>query len=122
MALTNRQKNLIEYMIAHPERPETVCANECGVPNSTYFNWKHKEEFMNALDNRIKEVWKDSERMAVNQMIELSSGGCFQATKYILDNLGYKPIERVEASVNSDINIILDDLDLDNFQVGGSDA
>ena len=59
MALTQRQKNLIEFMLANPNMPETKCANECGVANSTYFDWKKKGEFTAELDRRIKEKWKD---------------------------------------------------------------
>lgn len=109
MALTKRQKNLIEYMLAHPEKPETVCARECEVPNSTYFDWKKKGEFTEELDRRLKEQWKDAERLAVDKMIAMSKDGCFQATKYILDNLGYKPTERIEASISTDINITIEE-------------
>lgn len=109
MALTKRQKNLIEFMLAHPEMPETVCARECEVPNSTYFDWKKKGEFTEELDRRLKEQWKDAERLAVDKMIAMSKEGCFQATKYILDNLGYKPTERIEASVSTDINITIEE-------------
>lgn len=109
MALTKRQKNLIEYMLAHPEKPETVCAKECEVPNSTYFDWKKKGEFTEELDRRLREQWKDAERLAVDRMIGMAAEGCFQANKYILDNLGYKPTERIEASVSTEINITIEE-------------
>jgi hypothetical protein len=109
MALTKRQKNLIEYMLAHPEMPETVCAKECEVPNSTYFDWKKKGEFTAELDRRLKEQWKDAERLAVDKMIAMAAEGCFQANKYILDNLGYKPAEKIEANVSTDICINIEE-------------
>lgn len=109
MALTKRQKNLIEYMLAHPDKPETVCARECEVPNSTYFDWKKKGEFTEELDRRLKEQWKDAERLAVDKMIAMAAEGCFQANKYILDNLGYKPAEKIEANVSTDINITIEE-------------
>lgn len=107
MALTKRQKNLIEFMLAHPEMPETVCARECEVPNSTYFDWKKKEEFTEELDRRLKEQWKDAERLAVDKMIGMANEGCFQATKYILDNLGYAPTQKIKADISTDINITI---------------
>ena len=109
MALTQRQKNLIEFMLANPALPETRCANECGVPNSTYFNWKQKGEFTAELDRRLKEKWKDSERLATEQMIKLCEKGDYKATAYILDNLGYKPVEKVEADIQTNINITIED-------------
>ena len=96
-------------MLAHPELPETVCARECGVPNSTYFDWKKKGEFTAELDRRLKEQWKDAERLAIDKMIALASDGCFQANKYILDNLGYKPAEKVETEIKNTIVINLEE-------------
>lgn len=108
MALTNRQKELLEYMLAHPNKPETVCARECGVPNSTYFDWKKRGEFTAELNRRIKEKWADSERLATETMIQLCIKGDYAAAKYILDNLGYKPTDRIQADVNAKTEIIID--------------
>ena len=109
MALTKRQKNLIEFMLANPMLPETVCARECGVPNSTYFDWKKKGEFTEELDKRIKEQWKDSERIAVDTMVSLCRDGEYAAAKYILDNLGYKPVDKIQAEIQQDINITIEE-------------
>lgn len=109
MALSNRQKNLIEYMLANPTLPETVCAKNCDVPNSTYFDWKKRGEFTAELNRRIKEQWQDSERLAVETMIALCRKGEYAAAKYILDNLGYKPVDRIQAEVHNDINIVIEE-------------
>ena len=101
-----RQDNLIEFMLDNPYLPETHCARECGVPNSTYFDWKKNDPyFTEELDRRIKERWKDSERLAVDTMIGLMKEGSFNATKYVLDNLGYKPTDKVEVQGSSTITI-----------------
>ena len=113
MALTKRQKNLLEYMLAHPQMPETACAKACEIPNSTYFDWKKKGEFTAELDKRIKEQWKDSERLAVDTMIMLCQSGEYAAAKYILDNLGYKPVDKVQAELTTNITINIDDEDLE---------
>ena len=107
MALTKRQKALLEYMLANPSLPETVCARNCDVPNSTYFDWKKKGEFTAELDRRLKEQWKDSERVAVDTMVSLCREGEYAAAKYILDNLGYKPVDKIQAEVSTDINITI---------------
>lgn len=106
MALSNRQLELIEYMLANPILPETVCARNCSIPNSTYFNWKKKGEFTKELKRRLKEQWEDSERLAVESMVSLCREGNFNATKYILDNLGYStPLEVKGLTQNIEINI-----------------
>lgn len=109
MALSKRQQTLLEYMLANPMLPETVCAKECGVPNSTYFLWKQKGEFPAELDRRIKEQWKDSERAAVDTMLALCKKGEYAAAKYILDNLGYKPVDKIQAELNTDIKIVIEE-------------
>lgn len=109
MALSTRQKNLIEYMLANPQLPETVCAHHCGVPNSTYFAWKQKGEFTAELDRRIKEIWADGQRAAVDTMLSLCREGEYAAAKYILDNMGYKPVEKIQADIKTDINITIEE-------------
>ena len=109
MALSKRQKALIEYMLANPSLPETVCARHCDVPNSTYFSWKQKGEFTDELDRRLKEMWKDSERVAVDTMVSLCREGEYAAAKYILDNLGYKPVDKIQAELNTNITITIGD-------------
>ena len=107
MALNKRQQNLLEYMIANPNKPETVCCRECGVATSTYYDWKNRGEFPAELSRRLKEKWKDSERLATEQMIKLCEKGDYKATAYILDNLGYKPTEKLEANVNATTEIVI---------------
>ena len=109
MALNKRQQTLLEYMLANPMLPETVCAQNCGVPNSTYFNWKKAGEFPAELDKRIKEQWKDSERVAVETMLSLCREGKYEAAKYILDNLGYKPVEKVQADIATSVVITIEE-------------
>lgn len=109
MALTKRQENFIEYMVAHPFFTNQKCREDCNIPVSTYYAWKAKEEFSAALKKRIKEVWEDSERMAVETMLNLCQEGDFKASKYILDNLGYAPTQKVEANVTNAINISIEE-------------
>jgi hypothetical protein len=109
MALSQRQQELLEYMLSNPMLPETVCAKNCGVPNSTYFNWKKKGEFPAELERRIKEQWKDSERAAVDVMLSLMREGRYDATKYVLDNLGYKAVDKIQADVKTNFVIEIEE-------------
>lgn len=108
MSLSPRQQELLEYMLANPMLPETVCAKNCGVPKSTYFDWKSKGEFPAELQRRIREKWKDSERLAVEQMLSLCREGKYEATKYILDNIGYASTQKLEANVKGTLEINID--------------
>lgn len=98
-----------------------MIAKECGVHRDSLHRWRNEnEEFKIALDKATKDRWKAAEQMAVNTMINLCSEGNFQAVKYMLDNLGYKPVEKVEAKVDATAQVMfVDDLKDD---VDGTDS
>jgi uncharacterized protein YjcR len=105
MALNNKQIKAIELFVYSPYMTQTMIAQECGVHRETIRRWKEDEEFKSELDKAIKKRWKDAESIAVNTMINLASEGNIQAAKYMLDNLGYKPTEKIEADISTDIHI-----------------
>ena len=109
MALKPKQKALIEAIIAHPAAPHTELAEIVGINRNTITVWKRDEEFQAALDKRIKEIWKDSEMIAVNTMRKLATEGDFKASKYILDSLDYAPPQKIEADVNTDMHIHIEE-------------
>lgn len=109
MALNNKQIKAIELLVYQPYMTQQMIAKECGVHRDTLHRWRTEvEEFKTALDKATKERWKAAEQMAINTMINLASEGNIQAAKYICDSLGYKPVEKMEAKVDSKTNIIID--------------
>lgn len=108
MALKPKQIALIEAILTYPSATHVELAEIVGINRNTITSWKRDEEFRAELDKRIKELWKDSEAMAVQNMRKLANQGNFNANKYILDSLGYAPAQRIEADVNADINIMIE--------------
>ena len=109
MALKPKQKALIEAIIAYPSAPHTELAEIVGINRNTITVWKRDAEFQAALDARLKEVWKDSEAIAITTMRKLAAEGNFQGAKYILDSLGYAPAHKIEADLHTDINLTIED-------------
>lgn len=109
MALKPKQRALIEAIIAYPSAPHTELAEIVGINRNTITVWKRDAEFQAALDARLKEVWKDSEAIAIDTMRKLAAQGNFQGAKYILDSLGYAPAQKIQAEVNTDISITIDE-------------
>ena len=105
MALKPKQRALIEAIVSHPSAPHTELAEMVGINRNTITVWKRDAEFQDALDKRIKEIWKDSEMIAVATMRKLATDGDFKASKYILDSLNYAPAQKIEADVNTDFVI-----------------
>ena len=109
MALKARQLQLIDAMLANPMTPDTTLAKELCINRNTVREWKNKPEFQEELKKRLAEKWRDSERMAMQTMQTLAQGGDFKASKYILDSLGYAPVQKIEADISQDIVINIEE-------------
>ena len=114
MALNNKQIKAIELLVYSPYMTQQMVAKECGVHRETLRRWKEDEEFKTELKKGIEKRWEEAEAMAVNGMIALASEGNFQAIRYMLDNLGYKPADKIEAKVDARAQVVfVDDLEDD---------
>ena len=109
MALKPRQVELLELMLANPMMSDVKLAELMGLNNKTIGVWRKKPDFQEELKKRLEEQWKDAERLAQKKMIELANDGCFQANKYILDSLGYAPVQKIEADISTDIVINIEE-------------
>ena len=106
-----RHYKCIEAMIAYPDLSYEKLAELVGCNRNTITEWRRNEIFMNAYHERLREVWKDAEGIAVNTMINLAKEGDFKASKYILDSQGYAPAQKVEAKVDATAQVVIvDDL------------
>lgn len=109
MALTAKRLELLEAMLAHPNLSDVKLGQLLNLNNKTVGKWRKEEEFQEEMRKRLQEQWKDAERLAQRKMIELANDGNFQANKYILDSLGYAPAQKIEAEINSEINIVIEE-------------
>lgn len=109
MALKARQYQLIEALLANPMVPDTELAKQIGINRNTVREWKKKPEFQEELQKRLREKWEDSERLAMETMQSLAREGDFKASKYILDSLGYAPVQKVQADISKDIVINIEE-------------
>lgn len=115
MALNNKQIKAIELLVYSPHMTLNMVCQEVGVSRDTLHRWRNdNEEFKAELKKSIRQRWEAAESMAVNTMINLASEGNIQAVKYMLDNLGYKPAEKIEAKVDAKAQVVfVDDLEDD---------
>jgi uncharacterized protein YjcR len=106
MALHTRQLKAIELLVYSPEMKLNDIAAACGISRDCLHTWRtENEEFKEALSKACKERWRAAETIAVNAMIKLANEGNVQAAKYLCDSLGYKPVEKIEATISNDIVI-----------------
>lgn len=104
-----RHYECIEAMIAHPTASNVELAAMVGCNRNTITEWKRNPIFMEAYHKRLREIWESSEGIAINTMRNLAIDGDFKASKYILDSLGYAPVQKVEADITTDININIEE-------------
>lgn len=109
MALTAKRIELLEAMLAHPAMSDVKLGQLLNLNNKTVGKWRKEPEFQEELKRRLQEQWKGAESIAQRTMIDLASDGDFKASKYILDSLGYAPTQRIEADVNTDIVINIEE-------------
>ena len=112
MALINKQIKAIELLSYQPYMTLNMVCQEVGVSRDTLHRWRNdNEEFKAELKKSIRQRWEAAESMAVNTMINLASEGNIQAVKYMLDNLGYKAPDKIEAKVDARAQVMfVDDL------------
>lgn len=107
MALKPRQYELLELMLIHPTWSDVQLANYMELNNKTVGKWRKMPDFQEEMKKKLAEQWKNAERLAQQKMIELANQGDFRANQYILDSLGYKPTNKIEADINQDIIITI---------------
>lgn len=109
MALKAKQVELLEAMLAFPALSDVKLAQIVNLNNKTVGKWRKMPEFQEELKKRLAAQWKDAERIAQKTMIELATNGDYKASAYILDSLDYKPTTKIEADINADINISIEE-------------
>lgn len=107
MALRPQEYALIEAYLAHPSISNEAVARIVGINRNTVREWKKNPEWQEEYRKRLREKWASCEDIAIDTMRNLAIEGNFHASKYILDNMGYAPAQRIEADVKNDINIIV---------------
>ena len=109
MALTAKKLELLEMMLTNPMMSDVKLAELLNLNNKTVGKWRKEADFQEEMKRRLQEQWKNAESLAQKKMIELANDGCFQANKYILDSLGYAPAQKIEANVETSIEINIEE-------------
>jgi len=98
--MTKKQQLLIELYATKPFAKDKDIAMEVGVTPQYICKFKRTDTFKEALDKRLKEIWKDSERIAVDAMIEAAKSGNITASTYILNSLNYQAPQQINLNTN----------------------
>lgn len=103
---------LIEAMLANPNMTEAEVGEFLCVKHDQAHATLNSPVFVEELNKAFKQKFKNAQRYAVNTMENLAKDGDFQASKFILENSGYKEETNIKVDMgNVEINIVNNDED-----------
>lgn len=108
MALKPKQKLLAEIMVLQPELTNLQYAEEANIDPKTVYKWKKLPEFQDYVHELCLEKFRSLEQLATEKLRQNIIKGNQKAIEYSLDYLGYKPSQKIEADLNTDINIVIE--------------
>lgn len=112
MALNKKQKIALELLTCGEGMNFQEIAKAAGVNVKTIYNWRHlpeHAEFQEELRKINDARWAATVDAAREAAIRLCKEGKSDFVKFVLQNEGYNPTQKVEANVNTDIEINIDD-------------
>lgn len=109
--LNENQLKCINSIVIENKTQKQI-AKEINVTEKTICEWKKDKEFKEEIQKQIKEKFSS---LAIEAQKELSKllkskneNVKMQAIKDILDRAGYKPIDKIEATSNSKVELVDD--------------
>ena len=112
MALNKKQRLAIELLTSGRGMTLKEVAEEVGVNPKTLWTWRNAPEFV-MFQEEIKRIneerWQAAVDAARDAAIRLCKEGKADFVKFILQNEGYNPTQKVEADLHTDIVINIED-------------
>lgn len=106
--LTEKQQLALELLTCGKGMKYKDIAAEVGVNQKTLWDWRNEPEFTHfqeALQKLNDERWLATVDIAREAASKLCAEGKTEMVKFVLQNAGYNPTQKVEADVNTDIVI-----------------
>lgn len=99
--LLERYRKVATVWVENPYLTFGEIAKMCKISANTFYNYRQDETFMAIYKELCQQKYKESESIAINKLRELAASGNWNAVKYILDGLGYKPEDKTKVSVEA---------------------
>lgn len=110
--LTNKQKLAIELLTSGRGMSLKQVAEEVGVNPKTLWSWRNEPEYV-MFQEEIKRIndarWEATVDAAREAAVKLCREGKSEFVKFVLQNAGYNPTQKVEADVHNDIIINIEE-------------
>lgn len=112
MALNKKQRMAIELLTSGEGMSFKEIAEQVGVSAKTLWNWRCGNDFTEFQEElaRINDTrWKAAEDAAREAAIKLCKEGNQKMVEFVLKNAGYNPTQKVEADLQTNININIEE-------------
>lgn len=112
MALSVKQKKAIELLTSGEGYTLKEVAELANVSPKTLWNWRNGNDFTEFQEELTKindERWKAAVDAARAGAIKLCKDGNQKMIQFVLQNEGYNPTQKVEANVQTDIEITIEE-------------
>ena len=103
--IEERKQRTLEAWVNNPTLTFEEIAKLAGVSDKTFWRYRQDENYMKQYQKMCQARFRRLEAKAIQKLEEQLDEGNFQAVKYTLDSLGYKPTDKVEANVDAPITI-----------------
>ena len=108
MALNKKQKIALELLTNGEGLSYKEIAERAGITPKTLWNWRCGNdftEFQEELKRINDERWLATIDVAREAAVRLCKEGKTEMVKFVLQNAGYNPTQKVEADLHTDIEI-----------------
>lgn len=112
MALNKKQRIALELLTCGEGLSYKEIAEQAGVSPKTLWNWRSSNEFTEFQEElkRLNDArWAATVDAAREAALKLCKEGKADFVKYVLQNEGYNPTQKVEADINTDIIINIEE-------------
>lgn len=112
MALNKKQKLALELLTNGEGLSYKEIAEAVNVSPKTLWNWRNGNdftEFQEELKRINDERWLATIDVAREAAVKLCKEGKTEMVKFVLQNAGYNPTQKVEADLHTDIEIVIGD-------------
>ena len=103
--LSTRHREIAQYRLMFPGLTQEEMGKKFGLTQVQINHIYKSPVFIDYYESLLQDRWKEHENEAQQKMFELMQDGNFNATKYILDSLGYQPKQQVQLETNNSIKI-----------------
>lgn len=110
--LNDKQQLALELLTCGKGMKYKDIADTVGIDVKQLWRWRNDPDFslfQEELDRLNEQRWLATVDIAREAAAKLCAEGKTEMVKFVLQNAGYNPTQKVEADINTDINIVIEE-------------